>query len=156
MAFKFENLGEMIQYLDAKAVEHALKVYPDILDHSVQSVKVVENILTRLHNHYTASQSKSGMFGMTMFYGAYIGEVIRKENKLREAAWEGDTSGQSFPSLRWRARHGGHSTVFPMSWCYARIINGPEENVWVKYQFCVSRDNAVVEHLGRRKLPNNS
>jgi integrase len=27
---------------------------------------------------------------------------------------------------------GGHS--YPMAWCYHRIVNGPEDNVWIKYR----------------------
>lgn len=150
MPLKFNNLESMIQHLDTKAVEHALRVYGTILDHSSESIDAVEKILTRLHDHYLTSQSSAGMFGIAMFYGAYIGELIRKHN-FPLANWEGETSGRVFPSLRWHAQHGGESIVFPMSWCYATIIDGPQNNVSFKYHACIERDDAIVEIVEQLK-----
>lgn len=150
MPLKFDNLEQMIAYLDAKAVEHAHSIYGIILDHSNQSVEQVETILAQLHDHYSASQSLAGSFGLAMFYGAYVGEAIRRNN-FPEGTWEGDASGQSFPSLRWYARHGGESVIFQMNWCYSRIVDGPENNVSVKYQVCIMRNNAFVEKLEQLK-----
>src|SRR5690242_10105501 len=115
MGLKFNNIEEMIRYLDSKAVEHSQKVYETTLDHSEGSIQNVERNLAQLHEHYLASKSLAGIFGLAMFYGAYVGEVIRR-NRFSDALWEGDASGRTFPSLRWRAPHGGDSIVFPMSW----------------------------------------
>jgi hypothetical protein len=153
MPFEFDNIEQAIRYLDGKAVEHAKQVYQVLLDHSVRSVEDVEKILARLHEHYLATQSEEGIFGLAMFYGAYVGEVIRR-NDLMLAEWAGNVSLQTFPSLSWHARHGGESRVFPMSWCYARMIEGPGDNVWFKYQACIVRDEAIVEtvkQIGHRR-----
>lgn len=144
MDLRFKNIEEMIRYLDLKAVEHSQKVYETTLDHSEGSIQNVETNLGLLHEHYSVSKSLTGIFGLAMFYGAYVGEVIRR-NRFSDASWEGDASGRTFPSLRWRARHGGDSIVFPMNWCYSRMVKGSEDNVSVKFQISVVRDEAFVE-----------
>ena len=144
MGLKFNNIEEMIRYLDSKAVEHSQTVYETTLDHSELSIENVERNLAQLHEYYVVSGSLAGILGLAMFYGAYVGEVIRR-NHFSEASWEGDASGRAFPSLRWRARHGGNSIVFPMNWCYVRMVKGPEDNVLVKYQVSVVGDEAIVE-----------
>ena len=154
MELKFDNIARMVEYLDSKAIEHAQKIYAIELDHSASSIEQGEEILARLHEHYLATQSLAGIFGMAMFYGAYIGEAFRRSSRP-QADWEGDASGRTFPCLRWHARHGGDSIIFPMSWCYTRIIEGPENNVWVKYQACALRDDAFVETIKEMKYREN-
>ena len=146
MVMTFDNVEAMIQHLDRKAIEHGRMVYGIALAHSTKSIEQVEIILSRLHGHFVLSKSLEGLFGLAMFYGAFVGEVIRR-NDLPHAYWTGDASGRTFPSLRWHARYGGDSIIFPMSWCYRRIIEGPANNISVKYQACVMRDEAFVETI---------
>jgi hypothetical protein len=83
MGLKFNNIEEMIRYLDSKAVEHSQRVYETTLDHSEGSIQNVESNLAQLHEHYVLSESLAGIFGLAAFYGAYVGEVIRKIGSLR-------------------------------------------------------------------------
>ena len=104
------------------------------LDYSVESVEQVERLLGALHDrHAKAPLPLQERRDLAVRYGEYIGEVIRRK-------WSGQWSRDhavggegSFP-IRWRT----HDS-FPIGWCFKRILNGPEDNVWYKLQV-LSRD----------------
>jgi hypothetical protein len=126
---KFRNTDEFIQYMATEAVNDAQREDHINLDYSVDSINKVEEILGRLHGQYATDPSSISAKGLGSAYGAYIGEVIRRSEP--GARWERDDAGggeKSYPII-WQA---GHS--YPMAWCYHRIVNGPEDNVWVKYR----------------------
>jgi hypothetical protein len=89
----------------------------------------VEQILGELHDKYVRDHSSISADGLGSAYGAYIGEVVRRSEP--GAKWERDdpVGGEKSYPIIWG---GGHS--YPMAWCYRRIVNGPEDNVWVKYR----------------------
>jgi hypothetical protein len=98
------------------------------LDYTPDSIQKVEEVLGNIHEEYQRTKSTRGLQGLAMAYGAYIGEVIRRSEP--GAKWErSDTvvGENSYPML-WR---GGSSYV--CAWCYRRITNGDEDNVWHKY-----------------------
>jgi len=81
-----------------------------------------------LHDQYAKSPTSIRVTGLASGYGAYIGEVIRKSDA--SARWESsDEVGgdKSYPLIC------GAGHLYPMAWCYRRIVNGDEDNVWVKY-----------------------
>jgi hypothetical protein len=128
---KFGSTDEFIQFMAAGAVKDAAEKDRINLDYSVDSIKEVEGILGRLHELYVKDPSSISAKGLGSAYGAYIGEVIRRSEP--GAKWERDDAvgGEKSYPIIWGPRH-GHS--YPMTWCYHRIVNGPEDNVWIKFR----------------------
>ena len=133
---KFGSTDEFIQFMAAEAVKDAAGKDRINLDYSVDSIKEVEEILGRLHEQYLKDPSSISPKGLGSAYGAYIGEVIRRSEP--RAKWERDDAvgGEKSYAIVWGP---GHS--YPMAWCYHRIVNGPEDNVWVKFR--VLKDGTV-------------
>src|SRR5207244_2502474 len=101
-------------------------------------IRRVEEALGQLHDLHKAGKLESGVQGLAMAYGAYIGEVIRRSEP--DVRWERDHPGmgaKSYP-LYWK---GGAS--FPCAWAYHRIMNGPEDNVWNKY-WIIKKDKLPI------------
>jgi len=64
-----------------------------------------------------------------MAFGAYIGEVIKRGES--GATWGRDDpvgGARSYPL------HCHAGTLYVCAWCYRRITNGEEDNVWDKYR----------------------
>jgi len=133
----FQTTQDFIDFLSAEAVKDAETESHVRLDYTVDSIRKVEDILGGLHDQYAKNPSSIAAKGLATAYGAYIGEVIRKTDP--NAKWEkGDAVGgeKSYP-LIW-----GAGTSYPMAWCYHRIVNGAEDNVWIKYR-------VLKEHASR-------
>jgi hypothetical protein len=118
----------MMQWLSAQAVDIAEKHHCIRLDYQVESIQMVEEILGKLHEEHEERGAAKGTQGLAMAFGAYIGEVIKRSEP--GSKWERDHSfaGEKSYPIHWL---GGES--FPIGWCYKRITNGPEDNVWHKY-----------------------
>ncbi len=99
------------------------------LDFSHASVQRVEEALGEIHLQYTKTKSTEGLFGLAAEFGAYIITVI--ERNTEPGVWEKDhfAVGPNSLPFTWRG-----TTIFPVGWCHKRIIDGPSDNVWVKYQ----------------------
>lgn len=134
---KFASTDEFVQWLANEAVKDAREQNHIKLDYSVESIKNVEQILGALHNQYTKDPSTISAKGLGSAYGAYIGEVIRRSEPGAHWQRDDETGEKSYPII-WGPTL-GHS--YPMAWCYHRILNGDEDNVWVKYR-------ALKEGLG--------
>lgn len=130
---EFKSTQEMMTFLAAEAVKDAEKENQIKLDYSPQSIEKVEAVLSKIHEQYTRDKSSIAINGLAMAYGAYIGEVIRKSEP--GAKWERDhpVGGEKSYPLHWIAG-GKAGESFPCGWCFKRITNGPEDNVWHKYQ----------------------
>lgn len=105
------------------------------LDYSDASIKKVEKILGILHREYKETRDESGLRGLALFFAAYIGEVIKK--KGLGGKWKRnhpEVGRESFPFF-WR-----DGVLFLYGWCLKRIIDGPQDNVWIKYQSLVLND----------------
>jgi hypothetical protein len=126
---KFRNTDEFIQYMATEAVKDAARENHVKLDYSIDSIKQVEEILGSLHDQYARDPSSVSAKGLGSAYGAYVGEVIRRNES--GAKWERDdaVAGEKSYPIIWQS---GHS--YPMAWCYHRIVNGAEDNVWIKYR----------------------
>jgi hypothetical protein len=125
---QFKTTDALIQYLSSAAVDDARINNQTHLDYSIDSIHKVESILGQLHEKYSKDPNSISVTGLSSAYGAYIGEVIRRSEP--NAHWERDheVAGEKSYPLTWS---GGDS--FPMGWCYKRIVDGEEDNVWVKY-----------------------
>jgi hypothetical protein len=126
---QFQTAGQFAQWLATEAVKDAKENNQVALDYTPDSIQHVENILGHLHDKYIKNPSSVSANGLALAYGAYIGEVIRRSEV--DAKWERDdpVGGEKSYPITWG---GGHS--YPMAWCYHRIVNGPEDNVWIKYR----------------------
>jgi len=127
-AQQFKSGGEFAQFLATEAVRDAKENAHVVLDCTPESIQTVESILASIHEQYVKNPASISTNGLGSAYGAYVGEVIRRsENGAR---WERDDpmAGEKSYPLHWGGR-----VSFPMTWCYKRIVNGPEENVWNKY-----------------------
>jgi|SRR5690242_6002698 len=133
----FKNTDEFVQYLASEAVSDAEKNNRLHLDYSIASIKSVESILSQVHEQNSKDPKSVNAVAMANMYGAYIGETIRRNEP--NARWQsGDTvAGEKSYPLIWSA---GHS--YPMAWCYHRILNGEEDNVWVKYSVLRTRNTS--------------
>ncbi|HEY1483924.1 MAG TPA: hypothetical protein VGF19_14425 [Candidatus Acidoferrum sp.] len=125
----FKTTTDFIQWMANEAVEDAEENNQVKLDYTPNSIQRVEEILGGLHDQYVKNPSSVRPDALGSAYGAYIGEVIRRtETQVR---WERDdpsTGEKSYP-LIWRTQQS-----YPMAWCYRRIVNGSEDDVWFKYR----------------------
>ncbi len=99
------------------------------LDYSVESIKLVEDILAKLHEDYKKTKNREGIDGLAMEFSAYIIEVIERNN-LAGGQWKVDSiemGPRTFPYVIDNKR-----TIFPVAWCRTRIVKG-DDNVWVKF-----------------------
>jgi hypothetical protein len=135
---KFGSTDEFIQCMAAEAVKDAAGKDRINLDYSVDSIKEVEEILGRLHEQYRKDPSSISPKGLASAYGAYVGEVIRRSEPGAKRERDDAVGWQKSYPIVWGPGH-GHS--YPMAWCYHRIVNGPEDNVWVKFR--VLKDGTV-------------
>jgi hypothetical protein len=126
---KFKNPDEFVQWLASEAVNDASQQNHVELDYSIESIQRVDDVLGGLHKQYVKNASSVVVNGLATTYGAYLGEVIRRSEP--GAKWKRDdpVGGEKSYPISWG---GGHS--YPMAWCYRRIVNGSEDNVWAKYQ----------------------
>jgi hypothetical protein len=123
---EFKSTDELIQFEADVAVKDAAKEDHVKLDYSVDSIKQADEILGRLHNQYVKDQSSVQAEVLASAYGAYIGEVIRRNEP--DVKWERD-NGEKLYTVRWAG-----NSAFPMAWCYKRITEGEEDSVWAKYE----------------------
>jgi hypothetical protein len=117
-----------VQWLADGAVRDADSNQHIKLDYSPESVKSVEHILGKLHEMYVRNPASISVRGLSAAYGAYIGEVIRRSET--GVHWERDhpVFGEKSYPLYW-----GKGVSNPLGWCQKRIIDGEDDDVWVKY-----------------------
>ena len=137
-----EYLANQMKTLAESAVTLARDRYQANLDYSEESLRLVEQILTKLSEDVPKSwsgqllgrgPSRSQIESICQIMGAYIGEVIgRKWNGM----WHMDsTFGKPLPAL---AVLGGN--IYPTNKVYKRLVDGEVENVWAYYQMLKHMD----------------
>lgn len=118
--------AEMRKHAEA-AAEMVFAEYGLKLDFSEPTIGSVEAIL----NGFWEGGDLSGDLAanITLLFGSYIGELIR----------------EAFPDAKWvRSRSADRGDepayiklddikLFPITWCYKRLYNGPDESVATKY-----------------------
>jgi hypothetical protein len=97
------------------------------LDYSVGSLKLVDEILDQAHIAYAKNPASISISGMAAMYGAYVGEVIRRDEPGVYWTRDSEAAGEKSYPLHWK----GES--FPLAWCAKRIANGDEDSIWAKY-----------------------
>jgi len=137
---KFASTDEFVQWLANEAVKDAEQQDHTKLDYSVESIQKVEQILSGLHAQWVKDPSSVSEKGLGSAYGAYIGEVIRRSEPGAHWQRDDEMGEKSYPII-WGTNHS-----YPMAWCYHRILNGDEDNVWLKYR-------AIKDGLTKRSSP---
>jgi len=144
-----ETGTKMAHYAEQAAIDAGQR-FGTLLDFTPQSVESVEKVLdslTRAKNFqgYDDKDTRAE----ALIFGAYIGEVIRREHG---GEWSKDhlQAGPATYPLHWD----GHDS-FPYNWCYKRLTQGESENVWHKYQYFVMKkvDPNVKVEVTNQKLP---
>ncbi|QDT72202.1 hypothetical protein [Lacipirellula limnantheis] len=115
-------------WLAEEAVDMAQNENVD-LDFSTESIERVEELLAKLHDEYQARGDENGMNGLALAYGAYVGEAIRRSETGAHWEEDSDIAGPGSYPIYWR-----DGASFPVACCYKRMSDGPEENVWHKFQ----------------------
>ena len=119
------------------AVEHARKYWSTELDFSPHSVEDVELILARMHESiprklyqklYKRGPSPEQMATLSLAYGAYLGEVIRRQFG---GTWnKQEVNGEPAIALVFNPQ----TKIFPPSKVWNRLNSGEEDNIWRFYQ----------------------
>ncbi|MGC2476960.1 MAG: hypothetical protein WA485_21675, partial [Candidatus Sulfotelmatobacter sp.] len=96
--------------------------------------------LGRVHENYVKNSSSISVRGLSAEYGAYVGEVIRRNEP--NAYWTRDSkvAGEKSYPLHWNK---GES--YPFAWCARRITDGEGDSIWIKYS--VLKDPNWKQHL---------
>lgn len=125
-----------LRELQQKLTELALTVasaFKIKLDFSLDSIKKVENILSLIHNDYKKTKDEDGKKGIALEFAAYIVSVIEKNGMA--GYWERDSEEMGTDSFPYYLSDG--KVIFPYGWCLKRILVGPEDNVWSKFEALV-------------------
>ncbi len=131
------DLQRMIATMAEGAVTEA-KQQSVLLDYSVDSIGLIEDLLGGFHErHKSGEMSDADVNQQAMLYGSYVGEVIRR---VKGGDWARDHE-QAGPHT-YPLSYGEHQS-FPIMWCRKRMMNGPEDNVWHKFQIIVLDDAAA-------------
>lgn len=102
------------------------------LDYSNHSIKHVETILGYIHEDYMKDKNEEGLNGVALEFAFYIGTVIQRVYNVGCFEKDHEEFGEnSYPYYI----NGG--SIFPHAWCYKRIFDGPQDNVWSKYSILV-------------------
>lgn len=123
----FESTDEMMVYIAGETTKWVKEDQGVDLDYSLESVRFIEIQLAKLSGEVDKTNPPAGTFGMATGYGAYIGEVFRRREG---GAWARDheiAGERSFPLTL-----SSNSVIFPVGWCWRRIMNGEEDNVYLK------------------------
>ncbi|MGB0578820.1 MAG: hypothetical protein ACPGVU_03865 [Limisphaerales bacterium] len=136
----YQTPDEMMEFFAANIARQFQREHGKELDYSIESIRFVESQLGGLSNSVDAKNPPQGTRESAIGYGAYIGEVIRRQ---RGGSWERDhpVGGEdSFP-----LNTSSNGTVFPVAWCWKRIVQGEADNVFVKTRIFVDgvQTNAV-------------
>lgn len=130
-----EPIAALMQGYAQDAVDYVRSRLQAELDYSPGSIQTLEKILEQYHR--TASKDTTRLAPATIdlvckIYGAYIGEVIRRNYGGR---WERDP--QSSPGREVMSLRKGYAQTCPSAKVNQRILHGHEESVWYYYQFLV-------------------
>jgi hypothetical protein len=126
---EFKSTDEYVQWAASLAVNEAEQYDHEHLDYSVDSIKTVEKILGKVHEQYAKDPKSIHVAGLANEYGAYIGEVIRRSEPGSYWLRDDEVGGPKSYPIVWRGKN--HSYV--MGWCYRRIVDGEDDNLWIKY-----------------------
>jgi len=137
---KFNTTNEMMIYLAGESAKW-IKQDRDIdVNYSLESIQHVEEELGRISKEVNKTNPAPGTFGIALGYGAYIGEVFRRDYG-GEWAVDHPTGGPKSYPLTTRS----NTVIFPVGWCWKRLINGDEDNVYHKAMMFADPETAKAK-----------
>ncbi len=124
-------IGRMENY-SKKAISEAKEKHNIDLDLSLESLKNINEIIQKLHSSGTFDKDET-----PMLYGAYIGEVIRKQ--VGKSFWvtgHPDNGSNTYP-----VKFSKDLYAFPVVWVRKHLENGEQDNVLHKFSaFKIAHD----------------
>ena len=126
------DMRQLLQEMCGLAERVAEQGFGTRLDYTNESIPHVEQILGGLHDDFRETGSHDGLRGIALGFGAYLVAVI--ERHYGTIDWQRDHPDfgkDSFP-LYWNG-----TTLFPVSWCWKRMIDGPGDDLRSKWQALV-------------------
>ncbi len=131
------------------AVEHARKYWSTELDYSEKSIEDVELILARMcesiprstiQRLFKKGPTEQQMAQIAVAYGAYVGEVFRREFG---GQWAKVDIADTRDALAFQFTP--QNMVFPPGKVWKRLKNGDEDNVWVFFRVIRDKLNRKAE-----------
>ncbi|MCD6052224.1 MAG: hypothetical protein K0Q55_3642 [Verrucomicrobia bacterium] len=138
---QFATTDAMMNHLANEAVKWVKQDRGVTLDYSADSIKIIEEELGRIHTKDQPKAGQPGVFGTAMGYGAYVGEVIRRRDGGTWATDHPVGGTNSYPLKITKP----DTTIFPVGWCFKRLINGEEDNVHAKFMLM---DTSLTNQFG--------
>lgn len=129
---EIKDLKELQKKLTDLALELG-RYYKIDLNFTDESVKKVEEILSKISEDYHKTKNEEGINGMALELAAYIVTVIEKN--IIGGKWERDS--KDFGKNTFPYDLGNENIIFPYAWCLKRIHDGESENVWLKFNALV-------------------
>lgn len=124
------SIAETMVALANDAVALARSVAGCNLDFSEESIRRVEEILGKMHVGLAkANPPREVIEQVCNVYGAYIGEVMRRNEGGDWFLDEKVLPGEKIAALRV-----GSLQTSPSAKVFKRIMNGPEDDVWFYYR----------------------
>jgi len=139
----FKSTDTMMEYFASDVTKWIKQDRGVDLDYSLESIKVIEEELERISKEVNRTHPQGGTFGLALGYGAYIGEVFRRRDGGTWAAHHPVAGSNSYPLTI-----NGNGTMFPVGWCWKRLTQGEEDNVYYKA--------LAVAHVGTDVAGNGS
>lgn len=124
---KFDSTDQMMAYMANEAAGWMKQDKGIDLDYSFDSIKQVEARLGEISKEVVKDNPQKGTFGIAMGYGAYIGEVFRRQQGGSWAVSDRLDGQNSYPLTTQNS-----NVAYPVMWCYKRLINGDDDNVYFK------------------------
>jgi len=124
-----KKTDDLPQSLASEAVDGAKLNNNVSLDYSVGSLKVVDEILEQAHEAYVKDPTSVSVPSLSSTYGAYVGEVIRRNEQRARWGPEDTVLGERSRRLNW----GATLRAYPFVWCRERILKGDSFSLWASY-----------------------
>lgn len=138
----FASTDEMMAKLATEAVNWVKADRGITLDYSPDSIKIIDEELVRIQKLSAKVQNQSGYRAMSMSYGAYVGEVIRRSNG---GAWADQIEGQSGRYLLSIPKY--QSIIKPIDWCQQRLQKAEAVSVHQHYLTWAANTSAAPTHF---------
>lgn len=128
------NIHKVAEAYALDAVDFLWDHFRLVLDWTDDSVRHVETMLDNLHATLEVEKpSEERVFHFAKMFGSYVGEVFRRNHG---ATWGIVTiDNESFPGMK--SAHDGVE-FWPWGRAQRRLVNGPEDNIWVYYRVLVT------------------
>ncbi len=136
-----EELEQLMADSAQNAIELTKEQFDIDLDETSSSIAIVDDVLLRFIYRYKDQALEDNMvFTLCNVYGAYIGEIFRREIG---GIWHYEVSDPHSPHVL--LEYAGHSYAFA-GICYQRLVNDSQISVLQYYQQAISNHRQSSAH----------